>query len=72
MTKNIQKAVDLREKTAEELVVELESALKEYFSLRMQKKMQQLTNTSLLKSARRLIARIRTILHEKVSDNGSK
>lgn len=56
------RASELREKSIEELNVELESLLKQHFSLRMQVAMQQSTKTSDLKSVRRDIARVRTVL----------
>ncbi len=46
---------------------ELNDLLKAQFSLRMQKGTQQLTNYSQLKKVRRDIARVRTIMHEKVA-----
>ena len=52
---------------SEELKAELMSLLKAQFGLRMQIATQQLTKTSELKKARRDIARVRTILHEKVA-----
>jgi len=61
------KAVELRAKTTEELNTELESLLKAHFSLRMQISMQQLTKTSEIRKVRRSIARVRTILQEKVA-----
>jgi large subunit ribosomal protein L29 len=60
-------ASELRIKSVDELNTELESLLKAHFSMRMQKKMQQLTNTTELKKARRGIARVRTVLREKVA-----
>ncbi|MCC2645345.1 MAG: ribosomal protein [Burkholderiales bacterium] len=61
------KAVELRSKTTAELDTELESLLKAHFSLRMQVSTQQLTKNSELRKVRRDIARVRTILHEKVA-----
>jgi len=61
------KAQDLREKTAEELHEELMSVLKEQFNIRMQHATGQLSNTTRLKSVRRTVARIKTIMNEKVS-----
>jgi large subunit ribosomal protein L29 len=58
--------VDLRAKSIDELNVELEALLKSHFSLRMQVSMQQLSKTSELRKVRRDIARVRTILREKV------
>jgi large subunit ribosomal protein L29 len=61
------KAVELRSKTTAELDTELESLLKAHFSLRMQVSTGQLTKNSELRKVRRDIARVRTILHEKVA-----
>ena len=58
--------VDLRAKSIDELNVELEALLKSHFSLRMQVSMQQLSKTSELRKVPRDIARVRTILREKV------
>ena len=61
------KAAELRVKSKDELNVELESLLKAHFSLRMQISMQQLSKNSEIRKVRRNIARVRTILHEKVA-----
>lgn len=60
-------AQELREKTAEQLNDELMLLLKEQFNLRMQHATGQLANSSKLKSVRRSIARLKTIMREKVS-----
>lgn len=60
------KASELRAKNPEELRQELLAMLKSQFSLRMQHATQQLNNTNQLKSVRRDIARIKTILCQKV------
>ena len=60
------KANELRAKDQAQLSKELEELLRAQFSLRMQKATQQLTNNSQLKRVRRDIARVRTILNEKV------
>ena len=60
------KANELRAKDQAQLSRELEELLRAQFSLRMQKATQQLTNSSQLKRVRRDIARVRTILNEKV------
>jgi large subunit ribosomal protein L29 len=60
------KASELKGKTADELNAELIELLKAQFSLRMQHATQQLANTSQLSRVRRDIARVRTILREKV------
>jgi large subunit ribosomal protein L29 len=61
------KASELRVKPVADLNTELEALLKAHFSLRMQASMQQLTKNSELKKVRRDIARVRTILREKVA-----
>jgi large subunit ribosomal protein L29 len=60
------KAIELRNKSNDELKQELLDLLKAQFSLRMQKGTQQLSNTSQLGKVRRDIARVRTILRERV------
>ena len=60
------KSSELRGKNAEELQKELESLLRAQFGLRMQVATQQLSNTSQLKKVKRDIARVRTIMKEKV------
>jgi len=62
------KAAELRTKSEDALRQELASLLKAQFSLRMQKATQQLTNTSQLGKVRRDIARVRTVLAQKVKD----
>ena len=59
------KANEIREKSAEDLVQELEALHKEQFNLRMQNATGQLTRSSEIKRVRRDIARIRTIQNEK-------
>ena len=61
------KASELRGKSGEDLQKELEALLRAQFGLRMQLATQQLANTSQLKKVRRDIARVRTIMKEKVS-----
>jgi len=58
-------ATELKAKTAEELNEELLSLLKEQFSLRMQHSTGQLEKTDQLRTVRRSIARVKTILTEK-------
>ncbi len=60
------KAIELKSKSNDELKQELLELLKAQFSLRMQKGTQQLSNTSQLGKVRRDIARVRTILRERV------
>jgi large subunit ribosomal protein L29 len=52
-------------KTPAEMQTELEALLKEQFGLRMQAATQQLTNNAKLRTARRGIARVRTLMHQK-------
>ncbi len=61
------KATELRNKSVDELKAELTSLLKAQFGLRMQLATQQLAKTSELKRVRRDIARVRTILAQKVA-----
>ena len=60
-------ASELRGKNGEELQKELEGLLRAQFGLRMQLATQQLSNTSQLKKVKRDIARVRTIMKEKVA-----
>ena len=58
---------ELRAKDGAELQKELEGLLRAQFGLRMQLATQQLSNTSQLKKVKRDIARVRTIMKEKVA-----
>ena len=60
------KPSELRGKNGDELQKELEGLLRAQFGLRMQVATQQLSNTSRLKKVKRDIARVRTIMKEKV------
>ncbi len=60
------KASELQTKDTAALQVELNALLKAQFNLRMQRAMQQLTDVTQLKLVRRDIARVRTIMHQKV------
>jgi large subunit ribosomal protein L29 len=53
---------ELRGKTVEELSHDLVSAKKELFNLRFQNATNQLDNTARIKTVRKNIARIRTVL----------
>ena len=55
----------LRDKTADELAVELTSAKKELFNLRFQNATNQLDNTARIREVRKNIARIHTIMTER-------
>ena len=59
------KATELRQKDVAGLQTEVKVLQKAHFGLRMQKATQQLSNTATLRSARRDIARAKTILVEK-------
>jgi len=61
------KSSELRVKDATQLGKELEDLLRAQFNLRMQRATQQLSNTSQLGKVRRDIARVRTIMREKVA-----
>ena len=63
------KANELRDKSPAELHQELLEMLKAQFGLRMQHATQQLGNTNQLRNVRRDIARIRTILCQKVKQS---
>ena len=61
------KASDQRAKTPDELKDQLLSLKKEQFNLRFQRATQQLEKTGRVREVRREIARIKTILNEKVA-----
>ena len=61
------KASELRNKSDSELKQELHGLLRERFNLRMQKGTGQLSNPARMKSVHRDIARVKTIMNEKVS-----
>ena len=56
---------DVRAKTADELVDDLDRLGKEIFNLRFQRASGQLENTARVRQVRRDIARIKTILGER-------
>ena len=59
------KAKQLRDKSVKELEQELRERLREQFNLRMQQGSGQLSRPHQMKTVRREIARIRTIVNEK-------
>jgi large subunit ribosomal protein L29 len=59
---------ELREKNVEELNTELTNLLREQFNLRMQHSTGQLAETVQLKTVRRSIARVKTILTQKAGE----
>jgi large subunit ribosomal protein L29 len=61
------KPSELRAKNGDELQKELEGLLRAQFGLRMQLATQQLSNTSQLKKVKRDIARVRTVMKEKIA-----
>ena len=61
-------AKDLRGKSVDELNAELQKSLAAQFKLRVQKATGQLSQTHLLKQARRDIARVKTVLNEKAGN----
>ena len=65
------KAAELRQKDVAGLKDEVKALQKAHFGLRMQKATQQITNTATLRTARRDIARAKTILVEKQSADKS-
>lgn len=62
------KAVELRNKSVEELDGQLLKLLEEQFKLRIQKSTGQLAQTHLLKQTRRDIARVKTVLRQKAGN----
>ena len=65
------KATKLRTKDVAGLQTEVKALQRAHFGLRMQKATQQLNNTATLRTARRDIARAKTILVEKQSADTS-
>jgi large subunit ribosomal protein L29 len=61
------KTKDLRAKDVPALEKELQELQRAHFSLRMQKATQQLTNANQLRTTRREIARVRTVLTQKAA-----
>jgi large subunit ribosomal protein L29 len=59
-------ASDLRQKSSDELKLELDGLLREQFNLRMQKGTGQLNRPDQIRKVRRDIARIKTVLNEKM------
>jgi len=60
-------AKELNEKSVAELREELIALRKEQFNLRMQNATGQLSNSAQIKKVRRTIARVKTIIRQKVS-----
>ena len=67
------KATELRQKDVAGVQAEVKALQKAHFGLRMQKATQQLNNTATIRTARRDIARAKTILVEKqMADKSAK
>ncbi len=64
------RASELRGKSVDELRTTLGDLLKEQFNLRMQRGAGQLSRPSQMKTVRREIARIKTIMHQKATGGG--
>lgn len=63
------KASELRNKSVEELKSELEGLQREQLNLRFQLKSNQLAQTNNVRKVRRDIARVNTVLSQKLRDN---
>jgi large subunit ribosomal protein L29 len=61
-------ALELRDKSVEDLNAQLLQLFEEQFKLRMQKSTGQLAQTHLLKKTRQEIARVKTVLQEKAGN----
>ncbi|MBS4899464.1 MAG: 50S ribosomal protein L29 [Clostridiales bacterium] len=59
---------ELRNKSVEDLATELVAAKKELFNLRFQNATNQLENTGRIKTVRKNIARIQTVIVEKKAE----
>jgi large subunit ribosomal protein L29 len=66
------KTAELRKKDVAGLKTEVKDLQKAHFGLRMQKATQQLTNTGTLRVTRRDIARAKTILAQKQTEERAK
>lgn len=58
-------AKEIREKTNEELLKDIDALTEELFSLRFQQATGQLENTARLRTVKKTIARIKTVLTER-------
>jgi large subunit ribosomal protein L29 len=63
-------AADIRDLSTEEIVDQVGQAKEELFRLRFRSATQELESPSLIKSLRRDIARMKTILREREKTNG--
>ena len=60
------KIKDIREKSNEELLKEVDSLKEELFTLRFQQATGQLTNSAKMKEVKKTIARIKTVITERL------
>ncbi len=65
------KATEMRSKSQLELEQELHDLLKEQFTLRMQQGSGQLARPDQVKKVRKNIARVKTVMNEKVAGSAS-
>ena len=65
------KAQELKEKTPEQLQEQLVALKKEAFNLRFQQATGQLESTARMRSVRRDVARVKTVLNQKAADAAS-
>ena len=65
------KAKELKEKTPEQLQEQLVALKKEAFNLRFQQATGQLESTARMRSVRRDVARVKTVLNQKAADAAS-
>ena len=61
-------ANELRDKSPDELRDQLAELKKEAFNLRFQQATQQLENTARMRTVRRDVARVKTVLNQKAAD----
>jgi large subunit ribosomal protein L29 len=64
------KAVDIRDLKDDEIIEQITNAKEELFRLRFRSATQELENPALVKSLRRDIARMKTILRQREQSNG--
>lgn len=62
------KTSEIRNKTSEELIADLDTLQKEQFNLRLQRGIGEAPRSHNFKQVRRKIAQIKTILHEKTRE----
>jgi large subunit ribosomal protein L29 len=63
------RAADLRELTEEELQAKLKELGEELFNLRFQLSSQQLENTARVRETKRDLARVKTVIREKLMES---